>query len=116
MNGVQIVVPDVIAYEVRRELLRLDRRAAVAGLDRLIAQPNSSRLALDEPALRLAAELWAQVRRQGKPTADAAALDIDVILAAQVLTAGWPLDDVIVATSNAKHVGLFVPAADWADI
>ena len=70
-------------------------------------------LPLTSQALQLAAELWADVRRNGKPTADPHALDIDVILAAQILTAGFPSGDFVVANSNVSHVGLFVPAAPW---
>ena len=71
---------------------------------------------LRSPALRLAADLWAQVRRQGKPTAGSEAIDADVILAAQVLTAGWDVGQTVVATSNVKHLSLFVPAADWRSL
>lgn len=63
-----------------------------------------------------AAQLWAQVRQQGKPTADNSALDGDVILAAQAILIGSDEHPSIVATSNAKHLSLFVEAQDWQDI
>ena len=66
--------------------------------------------------MRLAAELWAAVRRQGKPTADHHALDVDVILAAQVLTGGFADGTFIVATANVEHLSRFVPAEEWSKI
>jgi hypothetical protein len=63
-----------------------------------------------------AAELWADVRRRGLPTASPDALDGDVILAAQALMAGGPEDTVIVATGNVGHLGRFVDARIWDQI
>ena len=58
-----------------------------------------------------AAELWAQARNSGLPTADPKALDCDVILAAQALE-----KDGIVATENVGHLSRFVDARDWRDL
>jgi hypothetical protein len=63
--------------------------------------------------MRLAAELWAQARNAGLPTGSSAALDGDVILAAQALTLGGPI---VVATGNPTHLSRFVPAEDWTAI
>ena len=44
-------------------------------------------------------------------------LDIDVILAAQALTAQVPVgDDIIVATDNVGHLSRFVTANLWSNI
>lgn len=63
--------------------------------------------------MRLAAELWAQVRSAGQPTAPPSALDGDVILAAQARHLNV---SVIVATSNPGHLGRFVAADLWSNI
>jgi hypothetical protein len=43
-------------------------------------------------------------------------LDIDVILAAQALSFGPALADVVVATTNPKHLSQLVSAKDWQEI
>ena len=64
----------------------------------------------------MAVELWAKARQEGRPTADSKELDVDVILAAQALSFGAPANDVVVATTNAKHLAQFVAAKHWTDI
>ncbi len=68
-------------------------------------------LELSGNVLRLAAEYWAELRQQGLPTDASAALDADVILAAQAATVGgW------VVTSNIKHLVRLVPVIRPEDI
>ena len=64
----------------------------------------------------LAAELWADARRAGRPTAAPDALDADCILAAQALLAAGPGDAVTVATDNVGHLARFVDARPWEQI
>jgi predicted nucleic acid-binding protein len=110
--GRRVIVPEITDYEVRRELLRLGRTAAVARLDAL-AQAIEY-LPLTTAAMRLAAHFWAQARQQGQPTAGDNTIDADMILAGQALTLGTP--DVVVATTNVGHLSRFVPAEDWQNI
>ena len=112
--GVQMVIPEIADYEVRRELIRAERRRGLARLDRLITL--SEYLPLTTNAMRQAAECWAQARQQGRPTAGDRTIDADMILAGQVLTCGVPLADLRVATTNLRHLARFVPAAEWTTI
>lgn len=83
LQGTRVWVPEIADYEVRRELLRANK---VRGLARLDLLKNSiGYLPLSTATMLQAAELWAQARRNGRPTADPKALDCDVILAAQAL-------------------------------
>lgn len=113
--GAKVFVPEVADYELRRELVRAGKADGIARLDTFNAAESDRYLPLTTPVMRLAADLWARARarNQGIPTAAAAALDGDVILAAQVLARGLPQSDVIVATTNAAHIARFVPAETW---
>ena len=63
-----------------------------------------------------AAELWADTRRAGRPTAAPDALDGDCILAALALLTAGPGDVVTVATDNVGHLARFVDARPWDQI
>jgi len=63
-----------------------------------------------------AAELWAQARQQGQPTADNRALDGDIILVAQAAELMDWGNDVTIATTNVAYINRFVPALLWDQI
>ncbi len=59
------------------------------------------------------AQLWAEARRAGTPTADTKALDGDVILSAQAKLEELKGNEVIVVTTNIRHLSQFVDACEW---
>ena len=103
----------IVYYEIKRELLRANKIVGIARLDAFVNATPDRYVPLTDDALRFAAELWAQSRRTGRPTADATALDIDVLLAAQALRSGRPA---LVVTTNPKHLAQFVQAQLWTEI
>lgn len=113
-EGVRILVPEIADYEVRRELLRAGKLRGVQNLDLIGRQIGY--LPLNTATLRQAALFWAKLRQQGLPTANVAALDGDVILAAQALQLIAQGDDVTIATSNVAHLARLVPAQLWQEI
>ena len=114
--GLEIVLPEIADCEVRRELVRAKKTASVLALDNLGDNPQITYLPITTQAMRLAANLWAQARNRGLTTAHPKALDGDVILAAQVLSAGYDPADITIATSNSKHLSQFVSSAAWESI
>ncbi len=114
-GGIRVQVPEIADYEVRRELLRANKRE---GLERLqILEDAVGYLPLTTAAMRRAAQLWAEARGRGRPTADPHALDGDVILAAQAqLLAEEEGEQVVIATTNPRHLDQFVPARRWQEI
>ena len=109
VSGAQVFVPEIADYEVRRELLRAGKTQGIARLD--LIKNTIGYLAITTSIMLKAAELWAEARRSGMPTADPKALDCDVILAAQALEVKG-----IVASENIGHLSRFVPAKHWRDI
>lgn len=110
--GRRVIVPEIADYEVRRELLRANKARGLAKPDALGARLEY--LPLTTAAMRRVAELWAQARQQGQPTAADNTIDGDMILAGQALTLGTP--DVVLATTNVGHLSRFVAAELWENI
>jgi predicted nucleic acid-binding protein len=110
-RGRRVLVPEIADYEVRRELLRIGRKAAIVRLDALALATEY--LPITTTAMRRAAELWGQARQQGQPTAGDNTIDGDMILAAQALTLGAPA--AVIATTNVGHLSRFVQADLWAE-
>jgi predicted nucleic acid-binding protein len=108
---VTVCIPQISDYELRRKLLHLIGKSqatatSIRRLDDFIAR--SLFLPLDIPTMKHAAQLWADARLAGRPTAGPGSLDGDVILAAQALQV-----DGIVATENARHLGRYVRTCNW---
>jgi len=113
-DGARVVVPEIADYEVRRELIRAGKVRGLRRLDDL--QRQLPYLSISTKAMRLAAQLWADARRMGRPTSGDAALDGDAILAAQARTLADELKlPVSVVTTNVAHLSLFVNASVWRD-
>lgn len=116
LSGHRMIIPAIVYYELKRELLRAGKTVSVSRLETFASATAGRYLPLSDEALQLAAALWARARQQGRPTADVKDLDIDVILAAQALSFGPAPDDVVVATTNPRHLSQFVSAKDWQEI
>lgn len=114
--GAQVLVPAIVYYELTRELKRANKTSSISRLDAFVTADSNRYLLLTEQALRMAAELWARSRRAGRPTAAPHSLDIDVLLAAQALTFEAPPGEIVIATTNRKHLSQFVDAREWRDI
>ena len=84
--GISILIPEIADYEVRRELIRARKRKALLRLDELAMELVY--LPITTTAMRRAAELWAQVRHVGQPTAADDTIDADMILVAQAEATG----------------------------
>src|ERR1019366_967802 len=116
LNGTRIIVPAIVYYELKRELLRAKKTFSIGRLDAFINAASGRYLPLSDDALRLAAELWAQSRQAGRPTAESKALDIDVLIAAQALSFGATPAEVVIATTNPRHLAQFINAKHWEEI
>lgn len=114
-------IPAIADDEVRRELIRAERRKSLLKLDELAHELPY--IPLLGETIRTAAELWADSRRQGLPTAPSASLDADCLVAAQARTFlslnrshRWvriTRDErvqgvnVVIATTNVGHLGRY---------
>ncbi len=83
-----LTIPAIADYELRRKLLHLIKKKqasekSIRSLNKLIAKTDY--LSLTDATLFKAAELWAEARFIGLPTASLTSLDGDVILAAQAI-------------------------------
>lgn len=72
-RGYHVILPEIIDYEVRRELLRVNKIKSIRRLDDL--KSALIYLPITTAVMLKAAQMWAQVRQQCKPTADDRVLD-----------------------------------------
>ncbi len=110
--GDRIALPEIVDYELRRNFLlemRRGRTSFATSLQRLDQLRHSLLfLPLNSDTMLKAAELRAETRSQGRPTADNKALDGDVILAAQALQV-----DGTIVTENPGHLELLAKVERW---
>lgn len=107
-TNAEIVIPSIIDYEVRRELILNELWDGVKRLDALYAARIVKLLSISDAAMRRAADLWANARRRGEPTAHDHGLDGDVILSAQAIEYCSEADDWQIITENIRHITRYV--------
>lgn len=113
-NNETVILPEIADYEIRRELIRAGKTAGIRKLNQLKSLLTYCPISTE--TMLLAAELWAQSRKAGKPTADPKALDGDVILAAQAKLLEFGGNQVVIATTNVGHLSQFVDAREWQQV
>ena len=110
-SGAEILVPEIADYEVRRELLRAKKTKGIKRLDDLTR--TMGYVPITDEAMLKAAEFWACETRT---TDGRMSLDGDAILAGQAVTLDIGADELVIATTNVKHLSQFASAKIWSDI
>jgi predicted nucleic acid-binding protein len=110
----EIAIPEIVDYELRRSLIRMDSADSLMFLDSL--ETDVTYLPLTTSIMRRAANLWAETRNDGRVTAPDAALDGDVILSAQAIEAENTGIPVLVVSTNLRHLKWFVNTESWEAI
>ena len=110
----RVFLPEICDYELRRKLLHLVRKGQASNKSLRHLDDLSTLfeyLPLDTAIMLKAAELWADARSRGLPTARDESLDADAILAAQAIAVGGTI-----ITSNRKHLAQFVAVKEWTEL
>lgn len=113
-GNVQIFLPEIADYELRRKLLHLlaKKQTSPKSIDRLNDLADLiDYLPIETAVMHRAAQLWAEARSRGLPTSSEPALDGDVILASQAIEASGTI-----VTTNRKHLDQFVACKEWTEI
>lgn len=110
--GSRVILPEIADYEVRRELLRANKKKGLSRLDKLAQLVEY--LPITTVCIRRAAVLWAQARQQGQPTAGDKTIDGDMILIAQAMA--LEVADTVIATTNVGHLSRFIAVDSWQNI
>lgn len=113
LNRSHVVVPAMADYELRRELIRNNFSNSIAQLDLIesgqhLDFPGVEYLNVTDPAIKRAANMWAEARNRGYATAHDKALDGDLIIAAQALDHAAPASRFALVTTNVKDLARYV--------
>ena len=119
-KGVYVVSSHVCDYEVRRSLvLESLRKTNIDSIQELDDLENYlTFLPLTDEVMKEAANIWAEARTLGMPTADDRSLDADVIICAQykLLEEEYPGRYIVIATTNVSDLSRFAEAKEWHNI
>jgi predicted nucleic acid-binding protein len=122
-RGGRLITSDISNYEVMRGLISssIDSGKIVPGIKSLESLKTDGFLEflpVSTEAFDLAADLWARASTSGQTTRDEKDIDFDIIISAQylLLKDEFPGQEVIVTTTNLKHLSIFCEAAHWRDI
>ena len=119
-KGVYVVSSHICDYEVRRSLiLESLRKTNVDSIQELDDLYNYlTFLPLTDEVMKESANIWAEARIQGMPTADEKSLDADIIICAQykLLELDYPGRYIVIATTNVDHLSRFAEAKEWHEI
>lgn len=110
-NGKTICIPEISDYELRRSLIKINSIDSITKLNEL--KNSLEYIPINTATMLKAAEFWAETRIKHQPTASDEALDGDLILCAQAQNYS---SDVIIATTNVKHLKMFANAEQWESI
>ncbi len=113
-QGDRAALPEIADYELRRELIRAGKTRGIQQLNQL--KTTILYFPITTEVILKAAELWAQARNQGYPTASPDAIDGDVILAAQAVILRSQGYNTIIVTTNVGHLSRFTIAKTWQEI
>ncbi|BAZ10991.1 hypothetical protein NIES4071_28150 [Calothrix sp. NIES-4071] len=113
-----VLIPVINDYEVRRELIHQKLDISLNRLNNLPNLDNVGYLPITTKIMLKAAQLWGWARSTGQSTAQSAALDGDVILAATAIIAAQELETrVIIATTNVKDLQRYhTDTYHWDDL
>ncbi len=122
-RGARLITSDISYYEVMRGLISSSIRSSkdapgIKSLESLKTDGLLEFLPVATEAFDLAAKLWARASTSGQTTRDEKDIDFDIIISAQyqLLKNEFPGQQVIVITTNLKHLSIFCEAAHWRDI
>ena len=113
-KGVRICFAEICDYELRRKLIQIGSADSIQKLDEL--KELIEYIPIDTAAMQQAADLWAQARSRGIQRAGNEDLDGDVIQVAQAKLTAGAADDLVIATDNVRHLGVFLPAKKYEEI
>jgi len=104
-----LLISEVVDYELRRELLRIGSQRSLTHLDELGRELEY--VPVTTAHWRTAARLWALARNAGRVNAPPERLEADTLIAAQALSHG-----AIVVTPNFRHFEGIVEARSWQEV
>jgi hypothetical protein len=75
-------------------------------------------ISVDDRIWDRAADIWSMARASGQPTANERNIDADTIICAtwQDLATRYPGQEVVIVTTNVRHLGRFANAMLWQDV